>query len=447
MNALITRLSEVSPKVLRVLIYATLILVPIAFLPKGTVLVEAEISYIEVPKVFIFRMLTTLMLPFILVNLNWPRKNAYIPFLLFIFLAWTFLSTLFSINPQVSFWGEFFGQDSYSFLATLHYFIMFVAVVQTFRNKEEVLNLFKWITISGVLAATFVVFQKYLLLFHLTNVFPNTLIPEGIGRPPGTFGNPVFAGSFLSMCAAVTIYWIVETKQYTKKIPYILPSCASLGIIIAALVNTESRGALAALGVFVVLFGLLKLRSNKPLFIGILCVFTAAVLLVTIQGGLHRFTQAPEEIQARIKFWSGATYIASSFPFFGAGPDTFRPFYLSISPASEIGLPEEPDHAHSWYFHHLAELGYFGALLSFLVIIVPALLAPELLPLFASRGAEQLFGVARVSDIMLFYILVGAAHAYYRSNGFSLYNVLRVSYLLKWFYRFLPSSTFTRRHS
>lgn len=396
--------------------YAIVLLIPIIFLPKGSVLIEAEISFIEVPKVALFRLLMAISLPFIiLLVLKYGRDVRFnaIFVLVTLFTIWYMITTIFSQSPGISYWGEFSGQDSYSSLGAGYYYILFVAVVVAFRNRTHINRLFWMVSVSGALVSIPIILQEHQLALL-------SIIPQGVGRPPGTFGNPVFAGAFLSLSIMCTVIIITQKMSLSKLI--LLAGLATVQVL--ALMYTETRASILALTVFLICFWtpkLIRYKSREALLaaIGFAVVITA---LFASQGGLTRFQSTLDELPNRVKYWNGAIELASRSPIFGLGPDTFRYYYLRISPPSEIGLPEEPDHAHSWYFHHLAETGYVGAVLATAITSVPVIVSPSLAAVFLGRSAEQIVGVGRISDISLLYILLGVA---YHESRFSIRDILR----------------------
>ena len=115
----------------------------------------------------------------------------------------------------------------------------------------------------------------------------------------------------------------------------------------------------------------------------------------------------------------------------GYGPDLFRYTYLLESPSEgPERVPLEPDHAHNFFIHQTVEQGVLG-LLSALGLFVAALFAGGYL-LFKGRGEYTLFhkliliglvatlvgrllemmvGVARVSDMIILWVLLAALAA------------------------------------
>ena len=113
-------------------------------------------------------------------------------------------------------------------------------------------------------------------------------------------------------------------------------------------------------------------------------------------------------------------------PIVGYGPDLFRYTFLLVStPQGNASLPSEPDHAHNYLIHQTVEQGLLG-LLSSLGIVVSLFLAGGyqllrkkgissrihnllligLLATLAGRFLEQMVGVARVSDLTIFWVVL-----------------------------------------
>ena len=142
----------------------------------------------------------------------------------------------------------------------------------------------------------------------------------------------------------------------------------------------------------------------------------------------------------RIEIWEGAWDLITTRPWFdfeslslspfrtviGYGPDLFRYTYLLESPVRPVdGLPGEPVHAHNYFIHQGVELGFFGLLASlglfgsvFIVggfqllkrrqsiSLAHRLVLAALLAAFIGRFAEQIVGIARVSDLTIFWVLL-----------------------------------------
>lgn len=126
--------------------------------------------------------------------------------------------------------------------------------------------------------------------------------------------------------------------------------------------------------------------------------------------------------------WFGFDSLALPWlrPIIGYGPDLFRYAYLLESTAADGSyLPLEPDHAHNFFIHQAVEQGILGVLSSlglfaamfgaggYLLLRkrtqstqVQVLVLSGLLAVMAGRFVEQMVGVARVSDLTIFWALL-----------------------------------------
>ncbi len=396
---------DLHKNVITAITYLLIFLVPLAFVLKNTLFIEAEVVFVEGPKVFIFRVLTAIALPFIaygLIKEGWQIHRNKFAIGIIIYFGWIAITTLQSRDISLSFWGEFLGQDSYSMLANLHYMVLLLGVIVTFDTKEKLVNLFKMVAISGTIASIPVILQNY-------SGFPIDLIPNGVGRPPGTFGNPVFAGAFLSLTTMCTAYLALRHEKTYSML--LIPQIVSLLMI-------QSRAGLLSLVIF---FGVTMIFSIKTAPIKKILIYVGTFLIIVVgtffTGGIDRFLQSHTEITGRTTYWTNSARLVIESPVFGFGPDMFRYFYLQVSPASIQGVPEEPDHAHNWLIHNAVEMGIPGAITSGAALIGPVFfINPFLGAIFLGHAGEQMFGVGRISDLMIFYILIGVAYNAYSRN-------------------------------
>ena len=162
---------------------------------------------------------------------------------------------------------------------------------------------------------------------------------------------------------------------------------------------------------------------------------------------LNRFGSVRSEvvsgnISSRGEIWTASWRLIQGHPWFeyeelslpwlrpivGYGPDLFRyAFLLESLPMADSTLPMEPDHAHNVYIHQTVEQGVLGLLASVGIFAVPLLLGGYqllrgrrqysqvhlllligLLATFAGRSLEQTVGLARVSDLTIFWVLMAA---------------------------------------
>jgi O-antigen ligase len=399
-----------SPKLIapKIILASILILIPLTFLPKGIAISEAEISFVEVPKVFTFRLLTTLFVASVLFTTN--KKSIASPVLIITvcYFIWYIVSTIFSESRGISFWGEFPAQDSYNLLATSWYFIFFVAISLSNIKPRFILEC---LAIAGALAFFPVILQH----FHIT---PINITPIESGRPVGTFGNSVFAASFLLVSSLSSLIFI---KRFSLSFDFRQVILLTIPLNILALILVDGRAALLAL-----IVGIAIIVYNYDKKFSLIAVpITLIVLLSIYTITSHRLLSTFHDFSGRFRIWSTSLSLTDD-RITGYGPDMFRYEYLKVSqPVGEQKLPEEPDHAHNWVLHHAVETGIIGGIFSAFLIIVPIFVVRPpftsntqllLFSILIARLIEQIFGVARISDIVAFWAILGAANAEYLQN-------------------------------
>ncbi len=152
---------------------------------------------------------------------------------------------------------------------------------------------------------------------------------------------------------------------------------------------------------------------------------------VTARGGL----------QGRVEIWRDSWNLMVNRPWFefdslslsflrpliGYGPDLFRYTYMVASPPrGGDQMPRESVHAHNYFIHQGVEAGFLGLMSSLGIFVAPLLVGGyqllwkrrdyhpvqtmvliALLGTLGGRGLEQMTGLARVSDLTVFWVLLG----------------------------------------
>lgn len=195
---------------------------------------------------------------------------------------------------------------------------------------------------------------------------------QGGARPAGTFGNPLFLGSFLAAS---------------------LPFCARWPLLPVglALVLTQSRAALAGFGLA---FGAFLASEKRWRHLGALA---AAALLA---AWLHRDRPATHWL-----IWSDALKLWLENPLLGCGLGRFHiEFPAHASEALRALWPQQKvivNFAHNEYLQVLAETGILG-LGVFLALPIALLLNLRRLERGPALAALTLFGAALVSPDLRF---------------------------------------------
>jgi O-antigen ligase len=395
---------------------------------------------------------------------SWTRENparwAIVAALAF--LAANAISTLLSPAPSLSLWGNNPGRDGYGLYNTASLVVLFLVVATRLRTRAQTWRLLTTIAVAATLAALYGVLQYYRL---------DPFGQSDAGRITASFGNSLFAGSFLSMALPISLGlatarvssfgWAtggLATRRNRLTILLGMGWVAAVAVQLTAIILTLSRGPWTALAVGLpVWLLLLALTAGRGAFtrglllLGVAVVVAVATLLaLPTPGGtgasgaasaLDRVATIPGEVSARgisgrLSLWRRSASVIAERPWFddgahaplafrhlfGYGPEIFR-YALPLRWAPDALEPVNAS-AHNRLVHLTVELGPVGvasyvALLAVLVLgAVKALrLRRERLPVglrmlyaallasMAVRVVEQMTGVARVSDLTLFWAI------------------------------------------
>ena len=206
------------------------------FLNQEYSLSEAQIAYVEVPKVALLRTLAGVIA--IVWSIEWAitsrafegsfsstsfasitnrlqpstawsgLKNwlAVHPTRWLVLAAWfffgtTFVSTILSGSPVNSIWGEIPGQDGYPAYTIASYALIFAAIGTHLKDKAQLTRLLGAVLLMGILVGTYAIFQ------HFGNDFLGTLELTGGGASRVTvfMGNAIFAAAVLAMTIPATL--------------------------------------------------------------------------------------------------------------------------------------------------------------------------------------------------------------------------------------------------
>ncbi|MFQ6059651.1 MAG: O-antigen ligase family protein, partial [Anaerolineae bacterium] len=251
------------------------------------------------------------------------------------------LASLVSVAPGVSFWGSL--ERAQGFYTILAYVVLFLAVRRTLQTRDQVARL-----VTAVVATSLPV-TLYALIQAL-DLDPIHWLKEAVGRPGSSIGNPIFVGEYmvmvlpLTIAALVTAWRAARCQASLSRYLAVGTLVVLVGLQLAAIVVTQSRGAFLGLLAAVFYLGLLlAARAGDRRLLGGLTIAALAVvgllLLINLPGSslavvreipyLGRLTQAldPGSVtgQQRILQWEAGVGLVSSDParlLVGYGLDT-----------------------------------------------------------------------------------------------------------------------------
>lgn len=226
----------------------------------------------------------------------------------------------------------------------------------------------------------------YALLQRLGSLGP-LQFPQ-LDRPFGTFGNPIFLGTFLAASLPAAAALALESLAW---VPALVLAGSGLWL-------TQSRAAFAGLAAAVAVWALARLDGKRRAWAAALLAAGAAVLLWSFRG--RPLTHG--------LIWSDTLGLWRAFPWLGCGLGRFHlEFPAYASDALKALWPQQKvivNFAHNEYLQVLAETGPLG-LLAFAA--VPAALAWRLwrdprLPAAPAVGALTLFAAGFASPDLRF---------------------------------------------
>ena len=325
------------------------------------------------------------------------KKPLLLDYLVLAFLASMFLSAVFGLDFNRSFWGN--QQRVEGVFTWVHFIIFYFLLRQFFITKKDWLNLgFVVIVVAFVSGLVAWVGQN-------TSLFEGRI--EESGRLMGIIGNPIFFASYLTIPLFLSFFWFFwflsqKNKEFVseKKITFVswLKGKQALfyffcGIfLLVSFLASEVRGAFVGLlsGLFVVwlllVFGevLKKKARNIFVFLGMAGVLVFFAMYTLAQSGdiienispkmqrLLNLNLEDTTAKTRIMAWEIAILGWKDHVFLGSGPENYQyifnkyynPAFLEYSFAETVW-----DKPHNYFLEILSAQGILGALLYLAIVI------------------------------------------------------------------------------
>ncbi len=390
------------------------------------------------------------------------RPSHWVTVTALLFFATTALSAALSPSYQVSLWGDVPGQDSYGAYTVLAYVLLFAVISTNVKTLAQVHRLVGAVILMAILVSAYSIFQ------YFGNDFFDLREPINTNRSSSTLGNAIFAGSVIVIAIPMCMAWAgghlsgpLTRFTFSWKLAIL---SAVLAALLLGLIFTLSRGPWGgtAVALCLVFAGSLMVVERRDLarlvlVFGIAALLTIAVLAIPKgdSPGSDTANRAPQAaaqriaaaasgaggaagLDGRIRLWKSSQELVFNHPWYefdrlialpirpllGYGPEMFRSAYLLESePTTRAFLPNDAINAHNFFIHQTVEQGFLGLLTSAGLFLVPIaagvyhlrgrrsgystasrLLMIGLMAAIAGRMLEQMVGVARVSDIMVFWV-------------------------------------------
>jgi putative inorganic carbon (HCO3(-)) transporter len=327
-----------------------------------------------------------------------------------LFLGVASAATAWGIDPRGSLLGEY--QRYQGLLTIAVYVALMLGCMCAVATAGSVEPLAASISVGGALAAGYAVLQRLGL-----DWVGWTGIPEG--RIGGAFAQPNVLGTYLVLTLAVSAGLLVTWRGLRRD-----AVAVGMGVMLAALVFTGSRGAWLSAGVTAAVIGvaLLRWRDVRALVAPAVVALALAGLAVvgvpstraTVGRVVDRARSAtnPNEysVSTRVGLWHTSLGMIADRPVIGAGPDAFSSLFASYRTRDQPGIGTDnlrPESSHNFFLDQLVNTGVLG-----LGVYVAAMLSGVVLVLRHARRAGR-----RAAALPL--AMVGALAGYHAAVFFS----------------------------
>jgi len=311
----------------------------------------------ELPKLSFISILLAIIL-LVLVIKSFKKGELFIRYnkIVYIFFGlWMLslvLSTVFSVAPQLSFWGTYSRlQGLYSHLIYLSYFLLFLH----FLTEEKAQKFFlKFLIGIGILASIHAILQQFGIW-----IFSENAIEEFLNRSFGTLGHPNFLGQFLLFPIWAAIYLFTKENKKHLYIPILI-------LLFEGLILTQNRASILGLSISFIAFILIKLNI-KNTYKYLLC--TAVIL--GFASFIFFIYPSLRSVNTRLILWENSVKLIPDHPVIGSGLETFESVFQKVADSKLFNFERVDtlaDRSHNQYLDVFVVQGGFG-LIIYLAII------------------------------------------------------------------------------
>lgn len=281
------------------------------------------------------------------------------------------LSTVFSLDPHFSLWGDPIRSGGF---INFSFYILFAIFIFLIIQQKDWQKIWDFSIVIGILASIITIFQQF-------GIYSKFFIPFAV-RPGGPVGNPIFLATYLLLLTFLSLSFLFQSKNLAKKIFYLTSVLLFLFVVFAL---TQSRGAYLGISVGFLWFlfaypkKLKKLKISAGIIL-VLIILSIYFLNIFLKSHLDLYTKIYERIpfpvnnfvdrllslfegpgveKGRISSWKISFQALKDRPLLGYGPENFMigfdkyydpklPRLLIITP--ERGGAEWWDRAHNFVF-------------------------------------------------------------------------------------------------
>jgi O-antigen ligase len=315
---------------------------------------------ITIPKLILFSLLVTNLLPFLILNL----KSIFVSRTDRIILLFSFFMLVQSVSvlilSEAPFEQKFFGRP-YRLMGfvTFVFIILLFLISYTLFNANNYENLINALVVTGFISSIYAIFQYFGYDFvQWRNTSTLAAGPMGLTN---------FQSAFSAITIVPTIYFIYKRFKDRKILIFYM-----LVFIVFYLVTIYFTASLqgfigVVIGLSTLLFiFLLYHHRNTGLAMLVICLYPFVLTLggVLGSGPLAKYLYK-DSVQSRGDFWRSALKMSNEHPFYGVGFDTFPDYYFRYKDQKTANRSwyENTDSAHNFYLDISSQAGYPSALL------------------------------------------------------------------------------------
>ncbi len=279
------------------------------------------------------------------------------------FLAVEAAATAHGVDPRGALLGEY--QRYQGLLPIAVYVALMLGCMCAVAAAGSAEPLAASVSLGGALAGGYAVLQRLGL-----DWVGWAGIPEG--RIGGAFAQPDVLGTYLVMALAVSAGLLATWHGWRRS-----AVAANVGVMLAALVFTGSRGAWIGAAVSAALIGLalLRRRDLRPLagaaaaaialagLSAVLVPSTRAILGHSLDRAASSADRRDAAVSARLGLWRISLDMIGERPLLGAGPDAFSDLFASHRTAGQPGIGTDnvrPESSHNFALDQLVGAGALG---------------------------------------------------------------------------------------
>jgi len=333
-----------------------------------------------------------------LVTDNWKHiitPPLFLPVL--IFGLSSVLSTLFSITPDVSFWGSINRKEG--MLTLLYWIIFFLVVSSQIHHKTQLFRVFYTLLLSSGIVSIIGIAE-----YIFPSVSEKLLHISYSVRSSSTTGNPLSLGVFLSMVIPLTMALLVRSWELRSKerkhrrlfIALVILLILQFCCLYMALLSITILEFIIPFLVFLLLLAIVK-KKKAFIYAGFAClsilIIVGVLLMIpvlfpssnSITSDLRIFTpdgitgmRISNSLASRASLWDSAVTIIEAPPeitgfpdrlhsvrrLIGYGPESFlitaQSYLHKIKNSSEIQIDSLRDRPHNHYLYLATTQGLLG---------------------------------------------------------------------------------------